>query len=36
MLVIDKNIAETTKSRAAALLNTKQEDYNRKEALFAK
>ncbi|BDU60449.1 RND transporter [Candidatus Rickettsia kotlanii] len=36
LLVIDKNIAETTKSRAAALLNTKQEDYNRKEALFAK
>ncbi|AAU03811.1 efflux RND transporter periplasmic adaptor subunit [Rickettsia typhi] len=36
LLVIDQNIAETTKSRAAALLNTKQEDYNRKEALFAK
>ncbi|WP_412708396.1 efflux RND transporter periplasmic adaptor subunit [Candidatus Rickettsia kedanie] len=36
LLVIDKNIAETTKSRAAALLNTKQEDYNRKAALFAK
>ncbi|AAL03000.1 efflux RND transporter periplasmic adaptor subunit [Rickettsia conorii] len=36
LLVIDKNIAETTKSRAAALLNTKQEDYNSKEALFAK
>ncbi|MFV9876760.1 efflux RND transporter periplasmic adaptor subunit [Rickettsia conorii] len=36
LLVIDKNIAETTKSRAAALLNTKQEDYNKKEALFAK
>ncbi len=36
LLVIGKNIAETTKSRAVALLNTKQKDYNRKEALFAK
>ncbi|WP_347938663.1 efflux RND transporter periplasmic adaptor subunit [Rickettsia oklahomensis] len=36
LLVIDKNIAETTKSRAAALLNTKQAAYNRKAALFAK
>lgn len=36
LLVIDKNIAETTKSRAEALLNAKQEDFNRKETLFAK
>ncbi|WP_341786858.1 efflux RND transporter periplasmic adaptor subunit [Rickettsia endosymbiont of Cantharis rufa] len=36
LLVIDRNIAETTKSRAEALLNTKQEDFNRKGALFAK
>ncbi|MGX6959938.1 MAG: efflux RND transporter periplasmic adaptor subunit [Rickettsia endosymbiont of Pentastiridius leporinus] len=36
LLAIDKDIAETTKSRAEAMLNTKQEEYNRKEALFAK
>ncbi|AFE49157.1 efflux RND transporter periplasmic adaptor subunit [Rickettsia prowazekii] len=36
LLVIDQNIAETTKSRASALLDIRQEDYNRKEALFAK
>jgi len=36
LLVIDKDIADTTKSRAEAMLNTKQEDHNRKEALFAK
>lgn len=36
LLVMDKDIAETTKSRAEAMLNTKQEEYSRKEALFAK
>lgn len=34
--MIDKDIAETAKSRAKALLNTKQEEYDRKDALFAK
>lgn len=36
LLVIDRDVAETTKSKAEALLNTKQEEYNRKDALFAK
>jgi len=36
LLIIDKELAETTKSKAEALLNTKQEEYNRKNALFAK
>lgn len=36
LLIIDKNIAETTKSKAESMLNTKQEDHNRKEALLAK
>lgn len=36
LLVIEKDIAKTTKAKAEALLNTKQEEYNRKETLFAK
>lgn len=36
LLVIDKDVAETTKSKAAALLNTKQDEYDRKNALLAK
>ena len=36
LLVIDKDIAETTKAKAEAFLNTKQEEHDRKETLFAK
>ncbi|WP_341793847.1 MULTISPECIES: efflux RND transporter periplasmic adaptor subunit [unclassified Rickettsia] len=36
LFIIDKNIAETTKMNAEALLNTKQDNYTRNKTLFAK